>query len=131
MFNLKEFITKNIVNGIKNGTFSKEYGNIMAVDYLVKGILTEEDVASIDSQITAWEAEQIAKEESVEEIPSEEVTEPTDEVIEELVEDTGEATELPVEEIEPETEQSEPELTETELENTETETDPEETEPVE
>ena len=114
MFNLKEFITKNIVNGIKNGTFSKEYGNIMAVNYLVKGILTEEDVASIDTQITAWEAELIAKEE-VEEIPSEEVTEPTDEVIEEPLEDTGE--DLPEDEIEPETEQ--------------TETDPEETEPVE
>lgn len=129
MFDLKEFITKNIVNGIKNGTFSKEYGNIMAVDYLVKGILTEEDVASIDAQITAWEAEQIVKEEPADEIPPEEVNEPTDEVIEEPVEDTGEATE-PVEN-EPEKEQSEPEITETESENTETETDPEETEPVE
>ena len=129
MFNLKEFITKNIVNGIKNGTFSKEYGNIMAVDYLVKGILTEEDVASIDAQITAWEAEQIVKEEPAEEIPPEEVNEPTDEVIEEPVEDTGEATE-PVEN-EPEKEQSEPEITETESENTETETEIEENEPVE
>lgn len=129
MFNLKEFITKNIVNGIKNGTFSKEYGNIMAVDYLVKGILTEEDVASIDAKITAWEAEQITKEETVEEIPSEEVTEPMDEVVEEPAEDTGEATE-PVEN-EPEKEQSEPEITETESENTETETEIEENEPVE
>lgn len=131
MFNLKEFITKNIVNGIKNGTFSKEYGNIMAVDYLVKGILTEEDVASIDAQISAWEAEQIAKEETVEEIPSEEVTEPTDEVVEEPAEDTGEATETARNEIEPESEQNEPENDENEPKNTETETDPEETEPVE
>lgn len=131
MFNLKEFITKNIVNGIKNGTFSKEYGNIMAVDYLVKGILTEEDVASIDSQITAWEAEQITKEETVEEIPSEEVTEPTDEVVEEPAEDTGEATETTRNEIEPEPEQNEPENDENESENTETETEIEENEPVE
>ena len=131
MFNLKEFITKNIVNGIKNGTFSKEYGNIMAVDYLIKGILTEEDVASIDAQITAWEAEQITKEEAVEEIPSEEVMEPTDEVVEEPAEDTGEATETARNEIEPEPEQIEPENDENEPENTETETDQEETEPVE
>ena len=131
MFNLKEFITKNIVNGIKNGTFSKEYGNIMAVDYLIKGILTEEDVASIDAQITAWEAEQIVKEEPAEEIPPEEVNEPTDEVIEEPVEDTGEATETARNEIEPEPEQIEPENEENEPENMETETDPEETEPVE
>jgi len=121
MFNLKEFTTKNIVNGIKNGTFSKEYGNIMAVDYLVKGILTEDDVANIDAQITAWEAERAEQE----------VTESTDEVIKETVEDTGEATEPPMEEIEPETEQSEPETTETELENTGTEMEIEENEPVE
>ena len=66
MFNLKEFIVKNIVNGIKNGTFSNEYGNIMAVNYLVKGILTEEDVANIDAQISAWEVEQMVKEEEPE-----------------------------------------------------------------
>ncbi len=66
MFNLKEFIVKNIVNGIKNGTFSKEYGNIMAVNYLVKGILSEEDVANIDAQISTWEAEQMVKEEEPE-----------------------------------------------------------------
>ena len=57
MFNLREFIVKNIVDGIKNGTFSKEYGNIMAVNYLVKGILVEEDIAFIDAEITAWEEE--------------------------------------------------------------------------
>ena len=57
MFNLREFIVKNIVDGIKNGTFSKEYGNIMAVNYLVKGILIEEDIAYIDAEITAWEEE--------------------------------------------------------------------------
>lgn len=130
MFSLKEFIVKNIVNGIKNGTWSKEYANIMAVDYLVKGVLTEDDVASIDAQITTWEEEQIAKEESVEEIP-EEVTEPTDEVVEEPAEDTGEATETDRNENEPESEQNEPENEENEPENMETETDPAETEPVE
>ena len=55
MFDLKEFIVRNIVSGIKNGSFAKEYGNIMAVNYLAKGLLTEEDVQSIDAQITEWE----------------------------------------------------------------------------
>ena len=104
MFNLKEFIVKNIVNGIKNGTFSKEYGNIMAVNYLVKGILSEEDVANIDAQISAWEAEQAAKEEKVE---------------------------PPTEEMEPETEQNETEITEAEPENIEDEMEIEETETAE
>ena len=60
MFNLSEFITKNIVNGVKNGTFTKEYANIMAVNYMLKGVLTEDSVMSINSQIEAWESEQIA-----------------------------------------------------------------------
>ena len=57
MFNLKSFIVTNIVSGIKNGTFTKEYGNIMAVNYFTKGILTEAELISIDSQITEWEEE--------------------------------------------------------------------------
>ena len=112
MFNLKEFIVKNIVNGIKNGTFSKEYGNIMAVNYLVKGILTEEDVASIDAQISVWEAEQAAKEEKVEP-PTEETTEPS------------------IEETESETEQNETVSEEIESGNAENEMEIEETETVE
>lgn len=77
MFDLKTFIITNIVNGIKNGTFSKEYGNIMAVNYLAKGMLTEDDVESIDSQITEWETEQNAVEEEVieETVEEDEVTE--------------------------------------------------------
>lgn len=80
MFNLKEFITRNIVNGIKNGSFTKEYGSILAVNYLAKGILSEIELASIDEQVTEWENAQTV-EEITEEIPTEEVEEiPTDEV---------------------------------------------------
>lgn len=60
MFILSEFITINIVNGVKNKTFTKEYANIMAVNYMLKGVLSESDVVSINEQIEAWEAEQIA-----------------------------------------------------------------------
>ena len=117
MFNLKEFITKNIVNGIKNGTFSKEYGNIMAVDYLVKGILTEDDVAGIDAEITEWIAEQAAR--VVEKISPEEVTESPDKVIEESMGDTGE--ERSEDENKPETDLKPPESDNTETESEVTE----------
>lgn len=60
MFDLKSFIVTNIVNGVKNGTFAKEYANIMAVNYLVKGVLTEAEVETISTQIEEWEAEQSA-----------------------------------------------------------------------
>ena len=112
MFNLKEFITKNIVNGVKNGTFAKEYGNIMAVNYLTKGILNEEDVANIDTQLTAWEESQSKPEESepeelLKEV-TEEITEPTAEELEDLNEEVAQEElaeqsdeELPEEPTEP------------------------------
>lgn len=57
MFNLKEFIVKNIVDGVKNGTFTKEYANITAVNYMLKGVLLEENIISINNQIEQWENE--------------------------------------------------------------------------
>lgn len=57
MFDLKNFIVTNLVNGVRNGTFAKEYANITAVNYLAKGILAEDNVVSVNAQIEAWEAE--------------------------------------------------------------------------
>lgn len=57
MFNLKSFIVENIVKGIQNNTFSKEYGNILAVNYYTKGIITEDEIISINSQIEQWSEE--------------------------------------------------------------------------
>lgn len=83
MFDLKAFIVTNIVNGIKNGTFTKEYGNIMAVNYLAKGMLTEANVIDIATQVEAWEN---PVEEPVE-APTEEPTEtPVEEPVEEPTE---------------------------------------------
>ena len=92
MFNLKEFIVKNIVNGIKNGTWSKEYAAIMAVNYLAKGILAEEDVESIDTQITEWEAQKLAEEEAAKNTPVV-IPEVEDEIIEEEIEESVEEIE--------------------------------------
>lgn len=100
MFDLKNFIVTNIVNGIKKNSFAKEYGNIMAVNYLAKGLLTEDDVASIDAEITAWEeakaitetvTETVTEESS--ETETEEVTETTEEYLETEEETVTENTE--------------------------------------
>lgn len=97
MFNLKEFVVKNIVNGVKNGTFAKEYAAIMSVNYLAKGILTETEVESIDSQIAAWEAEQIATTDEVIESTEMEVEET--ETSTEMVSSSEETSEITSEEI--------------------------------
>ena len=52
MFNLKEFIINNLINGVKNKTFSKEYASILATNYLIKGILSEEDIIKFDTETT-------------------------------------------------------------------------------
>lgn len=106
MFNLKDFIKKNIVEGIKNGTFSKEYGNIMAVNYLVKGILVEEDVATIDEEITAWAAAQVV-ETPAEPSEEENVVVDTPTVIPEIIEDEEEEEETVIPEEVPEVESKE------------------------
>ena len=78
MFNLKEFIINNLVKGVKNKSFSKEYASILATNYLLKGILNEEDIMRFDTETT----------EPVENV--EEVTEDNEEVdsTEEVVENT-------------------------------------------
>ena len=96
MFDLKAFIVTNIVNGIKNGTFTKEYGNIMAVNYLAKGMLTEENVIDIDAQITEWENSKVVEEPTVKEP-----------IIEEPIIEEPIVEETPVEETETEEEPTE------------------------
>lgn len=93
MFDLKEFIVRNIVSGIKNHSFAKEYGNIMAVNYLSKGLLVEEDLQKIDEEITAWEAEKLAEEERKKQ---EAMNTPV--VIPEIVDEEGIEPDVPVEE---------------------------------
>ena len=50
MFNLEEFILQNLISGVKKGVFAKEYASTLAVNYLLKGILTQEDIARFDEE---------------------------------------------------------------------------------
>lgn len=48
MFNIKEFTLNNLINGVNNKSFSKEYASILATNYLLKGFLSEEDIQKFD-----------------------------------------------------------------------------------
>lgn len=76
MFNLKEFILSNLINGVNKNSFSKEYASILATNYLLKGILSEEDLQRFDEETTKEEPEEEIIEEPIgeieEEIPEEE-----------------------------------------------------------
>ena len=83
MFNLKEFIINNLIKGVKNRSFSKEYASILATNYLLKGIISEEEIQRFDVETT----------ETTEEIVEENIENETVEITEENIEEST-ATEV-------------------------------------
>ena len=51
MFNLKEYIKRNLVGGYKDGTWTESKVSQLAIGYLDKGHLTLEDIEKIDTEI--------------------------------------------------------------------------------
>ena len=81
MFNLKEFVLNNLINGVKNGSFSKQYASILATNYVLKGLLSEEDVARFDEEtkveeVTIENEEVVTEEPTIEESMTENAEEP-------------------------------------------------------
>lgn len=60
MFILNEFIKSNLINGVANNSFTREYANITAVNYLTKGLLGNEDLQEID-EATAPKTEEVVE----------------------------------------------------------------------
>lgn len=86
MFNLKEFVLNNLINGVKNGSFTKEYASILATNYLLKGILSQDDISRFDRETTIEEV----IDEVIEEMIETPVTEEVGENVENIVENTEE-----------------------------------------
>lgn len=51
MFDMREFLKDNLVNGYWNGSFTREKVNIFAMNYVMKGMLTQEDFQEIQERI--------------------------------------------------------------------------------
>lgn len=77
MFNLKDYIIKNLLSGYEDGTFTESKVMQIAVGYLMKGLLTEEDLAYIDAAIQDLKPQE-AYEDVFEDAPEEEVLSPMD-----------------------------------------------------
>lgn len=69
---MRHFIVDSIVDGVKDGTFSRAYGNILAVNYFAKGLLTMDDVESVKAQTTEEITQEVIEEE-VEEVVTDEI----------------------------------------------------------
>lgn len=77
MFNLKDYIIKNLLSGYEDGTFTESKVMQIAVGYLMKGLLTEEDLAYIDAAIQDMKPQE-AYEDVFEDAPEEEMLSPMD-----------------------------------------------------
>lgn len=85
MFSIRDFIKRNIKNGVKNGTFTREYASILLIGYLGKGYISEDDMAELDEYFDSLEVvpepieeptdDIITGEETVDEVNTEELTE--------------------------------------------------------
>ena len=60
MFDLKEWIKTGIVQGYRQNIFSLPYVTTTTANYMVAGLLTEQDARKIAEACAAWDEEQAA-----------------------------------------------------------------------
>ena len=72
--NFGKWIVKVAVNGVKNGSFSREWAAMQLANHYSRGKITDADLQSYDEQISAYDAE----------LAESEVEEPIENIGEEL-----------------------------------------------
>lgn len=70
MFEFNTWVVNNLISGVKNGKFSKEWAAVQLANYYIKGKITEADIERFEAETAVPEA-----------APSEELTE--DSIVEE------------------------------------------------
>lgn len=53
--NFGEWVVKVAVNGVKSGSFGREWAALQLADYYTRGKITEADLMAFDEEITAYE----------------------------------------------------------------------------
>lgn len=53
--NFGEWVVKTAVNGVKAGSFGREWAALQLADYYTRGKITEADLIAFDEEITAYE----------------------------------------------------------------------------
>ena len=64
MFEFNTWVVNNLISGVKNGKFSKEWAAVHLANYYIKGKITEADIERFEAETAVPEA-----------APSEELTE--------------------------------------------------------
>ncbi|MGN1422987.1 MAG: hypothetical protein ACI4XA_06390 [Oscillospiraceae bacterium] len=57
MFDFTKWIVNNLISGVKNGAFSREWAAVQLGNYYVRGKVTEDDIARFDAETGAADDE--------------------------------------------------------------------------
>ncbi|MGN1422387.1 MAG: hypothetical protein ACI4XA_03350 [Oscillospiraceae bacterium] len=57
MFDFAKWIVGNLISGVKNGVFSREWAAVQLGNYYVRGRVTDEDIARFDAETGAADDE--------------------------------------------------------------------------
>ena len=61
MFDFAKWVVDNLISGVKNGAFPREWAAVQIANYFALGKVTEADIARFDEE-TAEPAPEVAKE---------------------------------------------------------------------
>lgn len=56
MFEFNTWVVNNLISGVKNGKFSKEWAAVQLANYYIKGKITEADIERFEAETYAPEA---------------------------------------------------------------------------
>ncbi|MGY5269551.1 hypothetical protein [Lactiplantibacillus plantarum] len=59
-FDLSEFLTEGLIDSINNGLIPSDLATVYAGNYLVKSLITQNQVAQVSDAITAYKAAQVS-----------------------------------------------------------------------
>ena len=57
MFEFNTWVVNNLISGVKNGKFSKEWAAVQLANYFVRGKLTEADIERFEAETCVPEPE--------------------------------------------------------------------------
>ena len=65
MFEFNTWVVNNLISGVKNGRFSKEWAAVQLANYYVKGRITEADIERFEAETFIPESVEMGVEEDV------------------------------------------------------------------
>lgn len=70
MFDFNKWVIDNLISGVKNNIFPREWAAVQAANYYIKGRLTDEDMARFEKETAV--AEDVPEDGSVEDMDGQE-----------------------------------------------------------